>query len=121
MTLSLNRILRKYLVPRILVFNEANLKAGVENSGQFFGLNYHFSISAFTESNLEQLVKKIVELLPNSNKEEWEVENPQVNLLIFGPPNSGKSTLMNYLLQKNRSLVTPLAGTTQEPVISQWS
>lgn len=41
-------------------------------------------------------------------------------LLVFGPPNSGKSTLMNYLLQENRSLATSIAGTTQEPVISQW-
>jgi len=60
-----------------------------------------------------------VKLSPIPDKVEPTAENQKTNLLIFGPPNSGKSTLMNHLLQKNRSLVTPLAGTTQEPVISQ--
>lgn len=31
-------------------------------------------------------------------------------------PNSGKSTLMNLLLNKERSLVTEIEGTTVEPV-----
>ncbi len=39
-------------------------------------------------------------------------------LTIFGPPNSGKSTLLNSLLGKKRSIVSPLAGTTRESVSS---
>ena len=39
-------------------------------------------------------------------------------LTIFGPPNSGKSTLLNSLLGKRRSIVSSLAGTTREKVVS---
>jgi GTP-binding protein len=99
------------------VFNQAELETE-KASFEPFSSEYHFS--DLSENNLEQLAQKIVQLLPSSEQNEQSAENQPINLLIFGPPNSGKSTLMNYLLQQNRSLVTPRAGTTQEPVISQW-
>ncbi|MCE8159032.1 MAG: 50S ribosome-binding GTPase [Candidatus Moeniiplasma glomeromycotorum] len=122
-TLSLNRILRKYPLPRILIFNQMEREVGEENfsARSVLGADHSFFLATLTEKNLEPLTKKIVELLPSPDKVEPTTESLKINLLIFGPPNSGKSTLMNHLLQKNRSLVTPLAGTTQEPVISQWN
>lgn len=35
---------------------------------------------------------------------------------IIGPPNAGKSTLLNALLERERSIVTPIAGTTRDTV-----
>jgi len=58
--------------------------------------------------------------LPHTSGENIDQKENRLKLLIFGPPNSGKSTLMNYLLKEKRSLATPIAGTTQEPVISNW-
>ncbi|CAG8729909.1 14474_t:CDS:2, partial [Racocetra fulgida] len=69
-------------------------------------LRPHAEIEKAREKQIEELLKKIEE----------DTKKEKLNLLIFGPPNSGKSTLMNYLLQENRSLATPLAGTTQEPI-----
>jgi tRNA U34 5-carboxymethylaminomethyl modifying GTPase MnmE/TrmE len=63
------------------------------------------------------LIKEIINILP-SPLEKIVINEKGLNLLIFGAPNSGKSTLMNHLLKENRSLVTPIAGTTQEPVTS---
>jgi tRNA modification GTPase len=37
-----------------------------------------------------------------------------VNLVIAGKPNSGKSSLFNYLLKTNRSIVSEVAGTTRD-------
>lgn len=39
-----------------------------------------------------------------------------VNTVIIGPPNAGKSTLMNLLSGYERSIVTPIAGTTRDIV-----
>jgi tRNA modification GTPase len=35
---------------------------------------------------------------------------------IAGPPNAGKSTLFNALLGRDRTIASPLAGTTRDPV-----
>lgn len=37
-----------------------------------------------------------------------------LRLVIAGPPNAGKSTLLNFLLGRQRALVTPIAGTTRD-------
>ncbi len=64
-------------------------------------------------------MNKLASLISNKVSDFQEAkESPlsELKIAIFGPPNSGKSTLMNYLLKKNRSVVSPVEGTTQEPV-----
>ncbi len=41
---------------------------------------------------------------------------PTIHLAIIGRPNVGKSTLLNRLVGEDRSLVTPIAGTTRDAV-----
>lgn len=54
--------------------------------------------------------------LSEDDKTEESQEDFWGKLAIIGAPNSGKSTLMNRLLKKDRSLVSPLPGTTVDPV-----
>lgn len=118
----LRRYLKKFKAPQILIFNKADLT----DKNDFYDYQslwpQHFlTISARKGTNLDKLTKQITTLLPHSASENTKQKENQLKLLIFGPPNSGKSTLMNYLLKEKRSLATPIAGTTQEPVISNWN
>ena len=118
---KLNKYLRRFFVPKILILSKSDLVEQKEYQISLFqklGQNHLYSFSA-SEPIDEKLMEKLISLVPNPTLPESTEEN-KTKLVIFGPPNSGKSTLLNYLLQKNRSLVSPTAGTTQEPVKDHW-
>lgn len=50
---------------------------------------------------------------------EEDTEKP-IKIAIVGRPNVGKSTLMNALLDENRSMTGPEAGITRDAVTSEW-
>ncbi|MDR1670149.1 MAG: ribosome biogenesis GTPase Der [Spiroplasmataceae bacterium] len=120
----LRKYLKKFEVPQILIFNKEDLINSEEKlySYQSLGSQYSSVISALKERGFDELINQIISLVPSSSKSDFSKDEVnELKLVIFGPPNSGKSTLMNYLLKANRSLATPIAGTTQEPVISNWN
>ncbi|KAJ6567268.1 hypothetical protein DFH09DRAFT_1034395 [Mycena vulgaris] len=43
-----------------------------------------------------------------------EIMRAGVRLTIFGPPNTGKSSLLNFLAQRDAAIVTPVPGTTRD-------
>jgi GTPase len=47
-----------------------------------------------------------------------EVVDDQLKLAVIGKPNVGKSSLVNALIGAERSIVTPVPGTTRDPVDS---
>ena len=41
------------------------------------------------------------------------------SVVILGPPNAGKSSLLNALAARDVAIVTPIAGTTRDPIEAQ--
>ncbi|CAI2167667.1 18437_t:CDS:2 [Funneliformis geosporum] len=105
----------------LILFNKLDLASENDfHSCRVLQPQYFLTISAEKGINLTKLMTQITTLLPSSAGKNPNQKEKELKLLIFGPPNSGKSTLMNYLLKENRSLATSVAGTTQEPVIT-WA
>lgn len=48
--------------------------------------------------------------------EEEEISDGSIKVAIIGRPNVGKSTLVNYLLEEARCVVSPIAGTTRDSI-----
>ncbi len=71
-------------------------------------------VSAATGYMFEEFMEKVAEMLPESAGPEPAVAMPKV--AVVGRPNAGKSTLINSLLGKKRLVVTPVAGTTRDPI-----
>ncbi len=65
----------------------------------------------FKES-LNQLKNDILKIHNKVSNQKHNLIKPEITL--FGPPNSGKSTLFNILLDSNRALVSNTAGTTRD-------
>jgi len=49
-----------------------------------------------------------------SDNRKGEILRTGIRLAIFGPPNAGKSTLLNFLAQREAAIVTPIPGTTRD-------
>lgn len=101
----------------ILVVNKADNKATEEHRYEFEGLGIKpiVFISALHGSSSSNLLDEVCAALPAPQPIAPEQE-VGCKMVILGKPNVGKSSLMNLLLQEERAIVSPVAGTTREAV-----
>ena len=64
------------------------------------------------KKRLSLLVKNIDELINTSNT--GSIIRNGINAVIVGKPNVGKSSILNALINKNKAIVTNIAGTTRD-------
>lgn len=115
---SVTSLLRQQDRPVIIVANKADNEERRLNATEFYELGFDeiFPISAISGSGTGELLDRIVELLPDEIDEE---EDDAPKLAFIGRPNVGKSSLVNALLNDERSIVTDIAGTTRDTINSR--
>ena len=74
--------------------------------------NEYFFVSGYHKLGLEQIHSYLSNIAMRSHKE----DNQTTSLTIIGRPNAGKSTLFNALLNKERSTVSNVPGTTRDKI-----
>lgn len=72
-------------------------------------------ISAEHSRNLDEILDKVVELLPKS-EETKRKERKGLKIAIVGRPNVGKSTIINYLASEERVVAHNRPGTTRDTI-----
>ena len=74
--------------------------------------NEYFFVSGYHKLGLDQIHSYLNNIAMRSQKE----DNQTTSLTIIGRPNAGKSTLFNALLNKERSTVSDVPGTTRDKI-----
>jgi len=80
------------------------------------GFGEPFSVSAEQSRNLDELLDKIISILELKGYDLQASEESQntIRVTLVGRPNAGKSSLFNMIINEERALVTPIAGTTRD-------
>ena len=118
--LTLAQFVRQSNQPHLLVVNKCDTIKHDTQGQNFYnlGMGDPYLISALNGRMTGDLLDGILdELGLGVSKEEFE-ETESLRLAIVGMPNVGKSSLTNALLQREQTIVTPIAGTTRDSVDS---
>jgi GTP-binding protein len=110
-------ILRRTRRPVLLVANKVESpKALASVHAEFSGLGFGepFAVSAMHGEGTGDLLDAIVDRLPPEDP--TVLEAPELAIALIGQPNVGKSSLLNALLDEERSIVSDVPGTTRDAI-----
>jgi GTP-binding protein len=113
-------MLRRIDKPVLLTVNkvDTNMRSYEANVFYKLGLGEIYTISSINGSGTGDLLDVLVE---NFAKEEVTEEEEVPRFSVVGRPNVGKSTLINTLIGEERNIVTPIAGTTRDSILTRYS
>jgi GTP-binding protein len=115
---ELAAMLRRLGKPVALAVNKIDTvkSEGLAHEFHELGFEHVFPVSAEHRVGLAELLDFVTETFAAAADDVARVSNRPIKVAIIGRPNVGKSTLLNSLVGGERSIVTPLAGTTRDAV-----
>lgn len=132
------KLLRRAGKPIILAVNKSDTRAAevtFEEAARL-GFGEPVALSAAHGTGTQDLYEALAAIAPDQafvrpaaadlddddeNAEEADVgPNTSLTIAICGRPNAGKSTLLNRILGTERSITSPIAGTTRDAVVAEW-
>lgn len=116
---SVANILRKSGKKILLMANKVDNPMRQADAAEFYGigLGEPFCVAAINGSGTGELLDAVTALLPEETVDD---KSGIPRFAIVGQPNVGKSSLLNCLLGDERTIVTPLAGTTRDSIDTHY-
>ncbi|OEK05962.1 ribosome biogenesis GTPase Der [Roseivirga misakiensis] len=114
------RIVRGLKKPVVIAANKADTAEWSYQSSEFYGLGLGevFPISSSSGAGTGELLDEVVKHFEDEGTENPDDGIPRI--AILGRPNAGKSSFMNALLGKERTIVTDVAGTTRDSINTRY-
>lgn len=112
-------VLRKSKKPVFIVGNKADTTERSQMAYEFYelGMGEVYPISSASGSGTGDLLDAVIERFDET---EANQEDGIPRIAILGRPNVGKSSFLNALLGKERSIVTDEAGTTRDAINTRY-
>ncbi len=120
---SLLEKIRPYQDKVVLVVTKVDNKGLEQQIWDMYRLGFKkvIGISAAHNINIEELKEIIKDAVKSFKVNKSEIEEADVRLAILGKPNTGKSTLYNYLLGEEKSIVSDIPGTTRDVIEDRFT
>ncbi|MES2701674.1 MAG: ribosome biogenesis GTPase Der [Bacteroidota bacterium] len=113
-------VLRRSSKPVLLVVNKVDNQERALFATEFYALGFEktFLLSSISGSGTGELLDEVASHI--EIEEEVIEENPVPKFAIIGQPNAGKSTLLNALINQERTIVSDVAGTTRDTIHTHY-
>jgi len=113
-------ILRKSNKPVFLVVNKVDNNERMLEATEFYSLGFDkiFFVSSMTGSGTGELLDDLTALMEDEIVPDNNEGLPR--FAIIGQPNVGKSSLLNALIGKERTIVSEIAGTTRDTIHTHY-
>ncbi|MEP6684628.1 MAG: ribosome biogenesis GTPase Der [Parafilimonas sp.] len=120
---SMAEVLRRTTKPVFLAVNKVDNNERQLEATEFYSLGFDkiFFLSSMTGSGSGELLDAIAELIPAEKIDEEKTEDELPRFAIIGQPNVGKSSLLNALIGKERTIVSDIAGTTRDTIHTHYN
>ncbi|HEV8507925.1 MAG TPA: ribosome biogenesis GTPase Der [Chitinophagaceae bacterium] len=117
---SMADMLRRSKKPVFLVVNKVDNSERLLEAAEFYSLGFEniYFVSSITGSGTGELLDSISELIKDETVPEETEGLPR--FAIIGQPNVGKSSLLNALIGKERTIVSDIAGTTRDTIHTHY-
>lgn len=114
-------MLRRSKKPVIVVANKVDTYEMQYGAAEFYamGLGDLYCISAANGSGTGDLLDVIVSKFTKDADETVEENIPR--FAVVGRPNAGKSSIINVFLGEERNIVTNIAGTTRDSILTRYT
>jgi len=114
---ELARLLRATGRPFVVAVNKVDSTLQEVNAAPFHALGVPvFPIAAEHGTGVDDLLDAALEQIKGESAESHGEVAKAVEIAIIGRPNVGKSTLLNRMAGEERSIVSPIPGTTMDSV-----
>lgn len=116
---ELARLLRSTGKPFVVAVNKVDSHSQEVNAAVFHRLGAPvFPIAAEHGTGVDDLLDYALEQMKSHSVADQPEDRKPVEIAIIGRPNVGKSTLLNRMAGEERSIVSPIPGTTMDNVDS---
>ena len=114
-------VLRRSSKPVLLVVNKVDNPERGLLATEFYGMGFDetFFISSISGSGSGDLLDEVVKHIKDTDDEDINSDIPK--FAIIGQPNAGKSTLLNALINQERTIVSDVAGTTRDTIHTHYN
>lgn len=115
-------ILRRSAKPVFVVVNKVDNNERMLAANEFYSLGFEniFFVSSISGSGTGELLDAVTAIIPEDTSADTQNIASLPKFAIIGQPNVGKSSLLNALIGKERTIVSDVPGTTRDTIHTHY-